>query len=378
VALVHTATSAGVPAVTFQSVLAAPTPVTPGGTIAIAAAATSADGAAVGYRADADDPAWTVRADAAGARVTAPLAYGRSATISLTAVGATGGQAVARVLLSTAPWTAPTVDALVASPTATAPGGEVQLSAAARGADGLPVTYAWTVSGAGWTITPSSASAVVTAPAQPGAAATVTVTATDAAGASASSAVALSTSDAVPVLDAFAAEPVPVAPGGAVTAAAAAHGPAGAAVTYAWSVEPPGWSVTATGGTAAIRAPAAYDAVGVLTVTASDAWGSTTAHLLLSTTPYAPPVIASLVAAPAAVAPRGTAQLAVTASSPYGLPLSYAWSVDGTGWSVKGSGASAVLTAPATPGQAAIVVVDVRDAAGATTRGTVAVTTAVP
>lgn len=179
----------------FRSLDGSPAVAAPGGTISLAAAADTGT-EAVTYQWSVSDPAWTLSASGGAATLLAPLAYGGSATVTVVADDGAGGTCVARIAVSTAPYTAPTLGALVASALAVAPGGGIGLSATATSAHGLPLTWSWSVAGSGWTVAGAGATADVTAPLVRSSAAVATVTVTDAAGASASRSLSLTTTNA--------------------------------------------------------------------------------------------------------------------------------------------------------------------------------------
>jgi trimeric autotransporter adhesin len=371
-----TATAAGRAALTFRTVLAEPNPVVPGGVVAVAPLADSADGAGVTFAYAVADPAWKLDATSAGAMLEAPLAYDRTTPLTVTARTAVGGLDVARVVLATEPVAAPRIAALVASQAAVAPGGEVQLRAVASSPAGLPLRYAWSVAGEGWSLAASGPAATATAPDRAGAAAIVAVVVTDAAEASASAVAALRTDALAPPSASITASATALPPGGEARLFASVAPGTLPPFRFAWSVDDPAWTLTANGESAAVVAPLRYGAAAVVTATITDgAAQSSEAHAILTTVAPEPPAIEPLVASPAVVAPAGEIPVAAVASSPAGLPLSYAWSVASEGWSVSGSGATALVTAPGSPGEATLVSVEVTDAAGASSRAAVAVAT---
>lgn len=376
VALMKTTATPGSLGLTFRTLLAEPNPVVPGGVVAVAPLAQSADGAEVTYAYAVSDPAWILHVTGAGASVEAPLAYDRGATLTVTARTAAGGLDIARVLLRSDPVAAPRIDALVASPSVVAPGETVQLRAIASSPAGLPLRYAWSITGEGWSLESDGPSATATASGRSGASALVALVVTDAAAASASAVATLRTDALVPPSATLSASATALPPGGEAKLLASAAPGSPAPSRFAWSVDDPGWKLTGSGEAASLVAPLRYGAAAVVTATVTDGAGrASEAHGIFTTTPLQPPAIASLVASPAQVAPSGAVHLAVVASSPAGLPLGYTWSVASPGWSVSGSGATAVVTAPSSPGDSTIVSVEVTDSAGASTSATIAVAT---
>ena len=238
----------------LSGVTATPDTVAPGATIALSAAATDADGDAVTYAWTAP-PGWTLAdGDKADATLTAPATYGTAGLVLLTVDDGQGGAVSGSVLVRTTADQAPVITALDATPNPVLPGGTVALSAAATSPTGNTVSYSWSLSGTGWTLTGAdTASATLTAPAAYADSVIATVTADDGAGGTSTASVVVSTTaDRAPVISTVTASPTPAVRGMLVALAAAAQDPDGDAFTYAWS-----FASTPTGSAATLSDPTA-------------------------------------------------------------------------------------------------------------------------
>jgi hypothetical protein len=363
--------------VSITSVAAVPSPVAPGGTVALAALAQSTATTSITYAWSVDDAAWTITGNGASATLAAPLAWNGLATVTVTASDGGATPATAKVVVSTPPTSPPTISALTAAPTTVGPGGTVGLSAVASGAMGLGVTYSWSIAGAGWTVSGSGASATASAPLARSSLAAVTVTVTDSAGASASRTGWIATSDApMTTITDVIALPNPAGPGGTVALDAYVETLSTSSITWTWSVDDAAWTIGGTGASATLVAPTAWGASATVSVTADDGSGApATAKVVVATAATTPPTISELIATPATVNPGGAVALSSIASAAHGLDLTHAWSVVGAGWSVTGTGASATATAPLARSVPAVVTLTVTDAAGASASRTVSVST---
>lgn len=160
-----------------------------------------------------------------------------------------------------------------------------------------------------------------------------------------------------------------------------------------------GGFTTTTGASTTWTPPAGTEGVAALTVTATDRGGATSAvtFVVASTTSSAPgaisltarlnawPEVSAVRAAPAQVAPGGTAAVSATAVDPDGDPLAYAWDDGGCGGTFGAPAArSTTWTAPGAPASCTLRVT-VRDLQKGTTtprggvnRGTLVVSVSSP
>ncbi len=343
----------------IAQVQAVPSAVAPGGTVAAQVEAADPDGDALTYAWSAPD-GWTIAGSGASVTVTAPNAYGQTATLTVVVADPLGATATGTATLSTTGNDAPTISSLTALPNPLAPGGTATLAVTATDPDGDDLAYSWSAPD-GWTVVGSGPSVQVTAPETYGQTATVSVTVDDQHGKTTSAqAVLETTANQPPIVSSLTATPPQVAPGGTATLEVSAADPDGDPLTYAWSA-PDGWTLDGAGAKVTLTAPATFGTVGQVTVTVTDAGGaSVSSKVVVSTETDGGPVVQSITATPPQTTKGGAIALAVTATSRENLPLTYAWTAP-DGWTLAGTGADVTLTAPDQYGATGTVSVAVSD-----------------
>ncbi len=236
----------------ITSLVAAPSTVSPGGTVTLSAGAEDADGDPLSY-------AWSVSAGAfssassAGTSWTAPAQPG-SYTLTLTVTDSRGATATAQVTLTvrTATGSAavnvsfntwPQVTRMVASANPVQVGQSTALSVTASDADGDALSYAWSASCAGSFSNASAATSQFTPSALPAGNTcpncTLSVQVTDGRGGSTTGSYALcvgaqATPQLAPVLTDASQSVASVPAGGTVTLRVAAQDPQNSALTFSW------------------------------------------------------------------------------------------------------------------------------------------------
>lgn len=193
--------------------------------------------------------------------------------------------------------TMPVIQSIAVEGSPTNPLGWVTARVSAQSAEGLALTYAWSVTpaseqgGAGWYILPAaSAGTTVTvyAPGVHDATGTVTVTVTDSAGRLATGMASVATdSNRPPVLEYFAAAPPTLARGEVTLLQARALDPDDPDLTYTWAL-PPGFEITSAPadprfGRIEVRAPTYFVAGDFASVHVEDPHGGSTGGLVFLT-----------------------------------------------------------------------------------------------
>ncbi|MCL5879091.1 MAG: fibronectin type III domain-containing protein [Deltaproteobacteria bacterium] len=178
------------------------------------------------------------------------------------------------------------------------PGGPVTATVIAQSAQGLALTYTWTVS-SGWTIANggTTPTATITAPSGYSMTGAATIEVSDTQGMYAIGMIALSTKGSgLPVLNTMSASPNPSAPGVAMQAIVSAYDPNGNSLNFTWAATA-GWAITGYGATATVIAPSTYNTWGYITVTVSDNYGgAVTGTIAVGTIMVIPPSPANLTA----------------------------------------------------------------------------------
>ncbi len=272
--------------------------------------------------------------------------------------------------------TMPVIQSLSIQGLPATPGSPVTTTVIAQSAQGLALTYTWTVSpSASWSIASggSTPTVTITAPAGYNMTGTATIEISDTNGMYALGVIALSTEgDIAPVVNSITASPNPAPRNETIIALVNASDSEGNAISYAWTATT-GWTVTGYGTTATVIAPDTYNTGGYLTVTVSDTYGgAATATIALSTHADSPPAISSITASPNPIAINGTMAVSVSTTDSDGNSLSYTWTVP-AGWAISsGQGTSGIsITAPNSYANSGMVYVTVSDGYGGTASGSI-------
>ncbi len=343
-----------------------PTTVTPGGSAAITAVASSPEGRPLTYSwsasagtissVSADPPAlqptvqmpeWT-RGNAGGMGNTATLNTSGAAAGTITVTcgvadnqGRTASATTTVTVNAGAPVSAPPTISCSANPATVTLGGSVAITDVGSSPEGRPLTYSWsasagTISGSGNTATLNTTGAAV---------GTITITCkvADDQGrtASATTTVAVNAPVSAPPTISCSANPATVTLGASATITAVASSPEGRPLTYSWSAS--AGTISGSGNTATLNTTGA--AAGTITVTCKVAddqgrTASATTTVTVNAPVTTPPTI-SCSANPATVNQGATAAIIASASSPEGRPLTYSWSA--SAGTISGSGNTATL-----------------------------------
>lgn len=166
-----------------------------------------------------------------------------------------------------------------------------------------------------------------------------------------------------PVISSLTADSYIVGPTGTATVTCIATDPAASPLSYDWSIS----GGTGTAGATGVLEWTATDEVGSFTIACTVTNASlaeTTRSISVSTVSI--PVISSVTAVPASVAPGGTSVVTCVATDPYVSPLTYIWSA--TGGTIFWNLGVATWTAPGTTGTYSIscLVSEAEGLAGAT------------
>ncbi|MCL5878914.1 MAG: fibronectin type III domain-containing protein [Deltaproteobacteria bacterium] len=170
--------------------------------------------------------------------------------------------------------TMPVIQSLSIQGVPAIPGNSVTATVIAQSAQGLALTYTWTVSN-GWTVATGAGTpkAAITAPTGYGMTGTATVEVSDTQGMYAIGMIVLSTKDSsLPIINTMSASPNPADPGGVMQAIVNAYDPDGNVLHFAWAASD-GWTITGYGATATVIAPSTYNTGGYITATVSDDYG---------------------------------------------------------------------------------------------------------
>ncbi|RVT79777.1 T9SS sorting signal type C domain-containing protein [Flavobacterium sufflavum] len=230
----------------------------------------------------------------------------------------------------------PTIPGTITQPTNTcaSTSGNTFSIAAVSGA----TSYTWSVTGTGWSVTSggTTTSATITIGSGVG---TVSVSATNACGTSLTSTTGNITPTSVPVTPGTITQPTNTcaSASGNTFSIAAVSG----ATSYTWSVTGTGWSVT-SGGTTTSATIMIGSGVGTVSVSATNACGTSLTSTTGNITPTNAPAIPGTITQP-------TNTCASTSGNTFSIAAvsgatSYTWSVTGSGWSVTSGGTTTSAT----------------------------------
>ena len=190
------------------------------------------------------------------------------------------------------------------------------------------VSYTWSVTGTGWSVTAggNTASATITIGTGAG---TVSVTATNGCGTSTARTTGTLTPSTAPSQPGTITQPSNLCAGSTnnTFSVAAVSG----VTSYTWSVTGTGWAVTAGGNTASATITIGTG-TGTVSVTATNGCGTSTARTTATLTPTSAPLQPGTITQPTNLC-AGSTNNAFSIAAVTGA-TSYTWSVTGTGWAV--------------------------------------------
>lgn len=323
-----------------------PTParVAPKGTSTVTVQASDPEGDALTYTWQAPQ-GWAINGSGKTVKIVAPDKKDVSATVKVMVDDGAGGSATASTTISTQPNRPPAIGALTAKPQTLKPGANSTVKASASDADGDALTYTWSTP-AGWTMSGSGSTIVVTAPNSYGASGAVELVVEDTSGATAQKAVVLTTTgNTAPTISKMTATPQTVALGGSSKVEVQASDPDGDQLSYKWTL-PSGWSGSSSTSSITVTAPQSYGALGTVRVEVSDGGTSVSDGVAVTTRANRLPTIDGLSVNPNPVLQNGTATASATARDPLGDTLNYKWSLSNSDWKINGSGATVSIQAP--------------------------------
>ena len=163
----------------ISSISASPNPVTRGGTMSLSVSATDEDGDSLTYAWSIPN-GWVIKTGQGtpDIQILSPYQYGNGGTVTVTIDDGNGGVVQGSLPISTGDNTFPVISNFTALPNPVVPGGTLSATVNASDPDGDALSYTWTTT-AGWTITPATTTAVLTAPLIQGAGGYITVTISD-------------------------------------------------------------------------------------------------------------------------------------------------------------------------------------------------------
>lgn len=179
----------------------------------------------------------------------------------------------------------PVIHSLSATGLPASPGGSVSIQVSAQSPEGLSLSYVWSVSPSGWTISSGQGTETIdiTAPTTYGVTGSAQVSVTDSEGRSGVGLISLSTEgNSAPIIHSLSANPNPVVKGGTVSLEAFASDPNGDSLSYTWVV-PAGFSIVSGQGTSTLSIQSTAFASGAVSLSADDgSGGNSTAAIGIS------------------------------------------------------------------------------------------------
>lgn len=163
----------------INSLSASPNPVSRGGIMSLSVSATDEDGDTLTYAWSIPN-GWVIQSGQGtpDIQILSPYQYGNGGMVTVTIDDGNGGVVQGSLPISTERNAFPVISDFTASPNPVAPGGTMSATVTASDPDGDALSYTWTTT-AGWTITPATTTAVLTAPLIQGAGGYITVTISD-------------------------------------------------------------------------------------------------------------------------------------------------------------------------------------------------------
>ncbi|MBZ4043334.1 T9SS sorting signal type C domain-containing protein [Flavobacterium hibisci] len=306
---------------------------------------------------------WAVTAG--GTTTSATITIGSGAGIvSVTATNACGTSS-ASTTGSVAPTTAPATPGTITQPTNTCAGstGNTYSIASVSGA----TSYTWSVTGTGWAVTAGGTTTSATITIGSGAG-TVSVTATNACGTSSASTTGSVAPTTAPATPGTITQPTNKCAGstGNIFSIASVTG----ATSYTWSVTGTGWSVT-SGGTTNSATITIGSGIGTVSVTATNACGTSSASTTGNITPTTAPATPGTITQPTNKCAGSNGNIYSIAS--VNGATSYTWSVTGSGWSVTSGGTttSATITIGSGIGTVSVTATNACGTSSASTTGNI-------
>ncbi|WDF63318.1 glycine-rich domain-containing protein [Flavobacterium sp. KACC 22763] len=310
---------------------------------------------------------WSVASGGNTASATIAIGSGQG-TVSVTATNACG-TSPARTTSALNPTTAPSQPGAITQPTNLC-AGSTNNAFSISPVSGA-TSYAWSVTGTGWSVTggANTASASITIGSGQG---TVSVIAINGCGNS----IARTTSALNPTTAPF--QPGAITPPTNLCAGSTNNtfsiATVSGATSYTWSVTGTGWLVTAGGNTASASITIG-SGQGTVSVTATNACGTSIAQTTGTLTPTTVPPQPGAITPPVNLCAGSSNN--TFSISPISGATSYAWSVTGTGWSVTGGAntASSTITVGSGQGTVSVTATNACGTSTAQTTGTLTPTT---
>jgi predicted secreted protein len=311
------------------------------------------------------------------ATIQAPETFGELGSVTVTVEDPDGRTDRERLAIKTAQNRPPSVNSITATPPTLEPGATGTLDASIADPDGDELNVEWDPP-AGWSVaSPEAATTEITAPDRAGQDAIIELTVFDEHGAQVESAIGVSTRrNEGPSISSLTATPPTADPGGTMQLNLAVDDPEDGPLNFQWAA-PSAWTLSDRfAESPTVTAPDTPGATATIGVTVSDSRGATAdASIVVSTRPNRPPVIEDIVPETTRLSRGGSTVVNATATDPEGDSLSYAWSLDESGWTLQGTGAQVEVQAPEIEGRSAVLTLSVTDSRGATANSSISLST---